>query len=145
MHEVCFHFSHKDWSLLNVNRCTLVISCETSSNSKGKVEEEERISSNHVTVQETNDLEAEVEPAVPKTLEDGAQATIDELKRLNLGTKEDLRPIYMIDMLMLEEEKEYFKLLSKYRDVFTWSYKEMPGLDPKVAVHNMAIRKGVFT
>jgi len=32
-------------------------------------------------------LEVEVEPAeVAKTLEDGGQATVDELKRLNLGT-----------------------------------------------------------
>jgi len=28
-------------------------------------------------------------------------------------------------------------------DVFAWSYKEMPGLDPKVTVHNLAIKKGV--
>jgi len=50
--------------------------------------------------------------------------------------------IYVSDMLMLEEEKEYFKLLFEYRDFFVWSYKKMPGLDPKVTVHNLAIRKG---
>ena len=44
---------------------------------------------------------------------------------------------------MLEEEKGYFHLLSEYRDVFAWSYKEVCGLDPKVAVHNLAIRKGI--
>jgi len=46
-------------------------------------------------------------------------------------------------MLTPEEEKEYFKRLSEYSDVFTWNYKEALGLDPKVAVHNLAIRKGV--
>jgi len=44
---------------------------------------------------------------------------------------------------MPKEEKQYFHLLSEYRDVFAWSYKEMPGLDPKVTVHNLATRKGV--
>jgi len=50
-------------------------------------------------------LEVEVEPAeAPKTLEDGGQATVDELKELNLGTKEDPRPIYMSTMLTPEEK-----------------------------------------
>ena len=42
-----------------------------------------------------------------------------------------------------EEEKTYLNLLKEYRDVFAWTYKEMPGLDPKVAVHNLAVKKGV--
>ncbi|KAL0300029.1 UNVERIFIED_CONTAM: Retrovirus-related Pol polyprotein from transposon.6 [Sesamum calycinum] len=27
-------------------------------------------------------------------------------------------------------------------DVFAWSYKEMPGLDPKVVVHHLSVKKG---
>jgi len=46
-------------------------------------------------------------------------------------------------MLTPEKEKEYFSLLSKYRDVFAWSYREMLGLDPKVAVHNLAMTKAI--
>ncbi|KAL0445564.1 UNVERIFIED_CONTAM: Transposon Tf2-11 polyprotein [Sesamum latifolium] len=33
-------------------------------------------------------------------------------------------------------------LLHEFKDVFAWSYKEMPGLDPKVAVHHLSVRKG---
>ena len=80
----------------------------------------------------------------PETLQDGGQATVDELKELNLGTKEDPRPIYVSTMLTLEEENQYFYLLSEYRDILAWSYEEMPGLDPKVAVHNLVIKKGVL-
>jgi len=87
---------------------------------------------------------AEVEPTEAlKTLEDGGQATVDELKELNLETKEDPRPIYVSTMLMLKEEKQYLKVLSDYRDVFACSYKEMPSLDHKVTVHNLAIWKVV--
>ena len=51
-------------------------------------------------------MEAEVEPVkATKTQEDGGQAPIDELKELNLGTKEDPVPIYVSTMLMPEEEK----------------------------------------
>jgi len=35
------------------------------------------------------------------------------------------------------------ELLSEYKDVFAWSYKEMPGLDPKVAIIAY-LSKGVF-
>ena len=65
------------------------------------------------------------------------------MKELNLRANEDLCPIYVSTMLMPEEDKQYFRLLSEYRNVFAWSNKEMPGLDPKVTVHNLAIRKGV--
>ena len=80
----------------------------------------------------------------PETLEDGGQTTVDELKELNLGTSEDPRPIYVSSLLTPKEEKEYFDLLLEYKDVFVWSYKEMLGLDPKVAVHILSIKKGVL-
>jgi len=44
---------------------------------------------------------------------------------------------------MPKEKKEYFVFLSKHKDLFALSYKEMPGLEPKVAVHCMSIKKGV--
>ena len=31
----------------------------------------------------------------------------------------------------------------EYKDVFAWTYKEMPGLDPTVVVHRLAIKQGV--
>ncbi|KAL0539474.1 hypothetical protein IC582_023686 [Cucumis melo] len=33
-------------------------------------------------------------------------------------------------------------LLTEYKDIFAWLYKEMPRLDPKVAVHHLAIKPG---
>jgi len=52
-------------------------------------------------------------------------------------------PIYVSVMLTPKEEEEYFKLLSKYKDVYAWSYKEMLGLDPKVVAYHLSIKKGV--
>jgi len=71
------------------------------------------------------------------------QATVDEFKELNLGTKEDPWPIYASPMLTPNEQKEYFELLSEYKDVFAWSYNEMLRLKLKGVVQNLAIRKGV--
>ena len=131
---------------LKVKKHTLVITnCDSCSNSKDEIKDEDQVSSNHITSQEANDLETEVNPAeAPKTLEDGGQARVDELKERNLRMKEDPHPVYVSTMLTPEEQGQYFQLLSEYRDVFAWSYKEMPSLDPKVIVHNLAIREGVL-
>ena len=34
-------------------------------------------------------------------------------------------------------------LLQKYRDVFAWTYDEMPGLDPGLVVHSINVDPGV--
>ena len=45
---------------------------------------------------------------------------------------------------MQGEKREYFDLLSEYKDVFVWSYKEMPDLDAKVTVHRLSIKQKAF-
>ncbi|KAG9450538.1 hypothetical protein H6P81_010503 [Aristolochia fimbriata] len=45
--------------------------------------------------------------------------------------------------LTAEEEAEYIALLHEYRDIFAWSYTEMSGLDPRVAVHKLAVYSSV--
>ena len=62
---------------------------------------------------------------------------------MNLGTAEEPRLIYISASLAPEEEKQYFDRLSEYKDVFAGSFKEMPGLDPRVAIHRPSIKKGV--
>ena len=56
----------------------------------------EQASSNHITVWDVDDSDSEIEfLETPETLEDGGQATVDEIKELNLGTPEELHPIYV--------------------------------------------------
>ncbi|KAL0361088.1 UNVERIFIED_CONTAM: hypothetical protein Sradi_3793300 [Sesamum radiatum] len=62
----------------------------------------------------------------PIKLEDGVQATVDELKELNLGTTEEACPIFVSALLSPEKEEQYLKTLGEYRDIFAWTYKEMP-------------------
>ncbi|KAK2978543.1 hypothetical protein RJ640_009502 [Escallonia rubra] len=68
----------------------------------------------------------------PLEYEEGGQATIDELREVNLGTKEDPRPTMASALMSEEEVQQYTNFLKEYRDVFAWSYTEMPGLDPKM-------------
>ena len=76
-------------------------------------------------------------------MEDGVQATVDELKEINLGTIEEPWPTFISALLTPEEEEGYFKLLLEYKDVFAWTYKEMLGLNPSIALHHLAVKKGV--
>lgn len=60
----------------------------------------------------------EVDEASP-ALEDGVQATINELKETNLRTTEEPHLTFISALLTFEELEEYFKLLLEYKDVFS--------------------------
>ena len=81
--------------------------------------------------------------AASPQMEDGNQPTTDELEEINIGTSDDPRPIFISKNLSKESKEGYHKFLSENKDVFVWSYEEMPGLDPMVAVHKLAVQKEV--
>ncbi|XP_050121342.1 uncharacterized protein LOC126598993 [Malus sylvestris] len=84
-----------------------------------------------------NEMKEDKEDEIPKEdvtaalpqLEDGGQATIDDLKKLNLGTNEESKPIFVNAPLSVDEIEKYYQLFLKYKDVFVWTYKEMPDLN----------------
>ena len=98
----------------------------------------------HITIIEESETETHAEDVenVPQSSEDGGQYTVDELKEVNLGKIEEPHPTLVSAFLSNEEEDKYMSLLTRYRNIFAWSYKEMPGLDPKVAVHHLVIKLG---
>ena len=129
---------------LKAKKQTIVMTKQTSFPKKENLEKIEIISSNHVSANEIDAKfqEEDVEKASP-SFEEGNQATIYELKKVNISTDEDTRPIIVNVCLSPKQEKVYLDLLKEYRDVFAQTYKEMSGLDPKVVVHHLAVKKGV--
>ncbi|XP_027150259.1 uncharacterized protein LOC113750495 [Coffea eugenioides] len=99
-------------------------------------------SCHHITISDPEEEEEDADDAPPE-LEQGVKNTVDELKEINLGTNDDPRPIYISSCMTPEEEKEYVDLLLEFRDVFAWNYSEMPSLDPRVAVHNLSVKRGI--
>ena len=77
-------------------------------------------------------------------MEDGNQCTVDDLEEINIGTTDDPRPIFISKHLSVENKQKYHEFLSANRDVFAWSYEEMPGLDSHVAVHRLAVQSDVM-
>ncbi|XP_060200598.1 uncharacterized protein LOC132628857 [Lycium barbarum] len=96
----------------------------------------------HISFNDGYPQEDEDAEDAPPEFEEGVKTTVDALKEVNLGTGEDPRPTYVSASLNVDEENKYVDLLMEFKDVFAWSYKEMPGLDPKVAVHRLAVKRG---
>ncbi|XP_057770207.1 uncharacterized protein LOC130990022 [Salvia miltiorrhiza] len=108
---------------------------------QGQVRREDVVTSNHITSCEEVVVEEEDAEIAPQQFEEGVKATVDELREINLGTIEDPRPTYISALLTVDEEYSYIELLKEFKDIFAWSYKEMPGLSSKIAVHHLAVRK----
>ncbi|KAK4383074.1 hypothetical protein Sango_2811200 [Sesamum angolense] len=96
----------------------------------------------HITLIEDGEVEEEDAEDAPAELEEGTRATIDELKEVNLGDIENPRSIYISASLTHGEEGTYIALLNEFKDEFAWSYKEIPGLYPKVVVHHLLKNAG---
>ena len=96
----------------------------------------------HITIQEGKEDEIPKEDVTdtPPQLKDGGQATVDDLKELNLGTSEEPNPIFISALLSTDEIEKYYQLLLEYKDVFAWTYKEMPGLDSIIVVHHLSVK-----
>ncbi|KAM2045314.1 hypothetical protein ACFX1T_009523 [Malus domestica] len=130
---------------LKVKRRTIIHTGQSSCQLAREVNtEEEAQDVFHITIQEGEEDESLEEDviAAPSQLEDGGQATVDDLKELNLGTSEEPKPIFVSALLSVDEIEKYYQLLLEFKDVFAWTYKEMPGLDPIIAVHHLAVKPG---
>ncbi|XP_072084691.1 uncharacterized protein [Arachis hypogaea] len=94
-----------------------------------------------LSVQEKEHLQSNIENA-PLQLQDEAKQKEEELEEINLGTEEHPRPLFVCKALGEKEKRDLIALLTEFRDVFAWNYDEMPGLDPNLVTHNLAVRKG---
>uniref|UniRef100_A0A2N9GV74 Reverse transcriptase domain-containing protein n=1 Tax=Fagus sylvatica TaxID=28930 RepID=A0A2N9GV74_FAGSY len=100
----------------------------------------------HVTVEtDSGSSSSDDEPdEASHAIEDGGQATVDELKELNLGTTDEPRPIFVSVLLTPAKEKEYLELLTEYKDVLAWMYKEMPELLPQIEAEVNKLEQAEF-
>ena len=60
-----------------------------------------------------------------------------QLEEVDLGTMDKPRLVKAAKELPDEEKKAMVALLTDFRDVFTWSYEDMRGLDPQLYQHQI--------
>ena len=64
----------------------------------------------------------------------------EELEEINLGAElGSQKPVLISSQLAAQEKEQLVALLKKYVNVFSWTYDEMPGLDPGLVVHSLNV------
>ena len=65
-------------------------------------------------------------------------ANISPTIKMNISTNlEIVEEIMLGASCSLEEVTSYEALFQEFRDIFSWSYIEMPGLDPSIVKHHI--------
>jgi len=64
----------------------------------------------------------------------------EEIELVNLGTKEDKKETKIGVSLDASMKERVIELLREFADMFAWSYKDMPGLDPEVVEHCLPLK-----
>ena len=60
---------------------------------------------------------------------------VDEIIPINVGTEKDPCLVQIGSTLSSEERERLVALLKDFKDVFAWSYEDMPGIDPEIVQH----------
>ena len=62
------------------------------------------------------------------------------MEKINLGAGlGSQKPIFISSQLTAQEKEQLVALLRRYVDVFSWTYDEMPSLDPRLVVHSLNV------
>ncbi|KAH9750796.1 Ribonuclease H [Citrus sinensis] len=72
----------------------------------------------------------------------GRQEPVEDLETVSLGPENPGKTIRIGSRLKGEQKQELVKCLQAHADVFAWTHEDMPGIDPEVACHKLAIKKG---
>ena len=64
----------------------------------------------------------------------------EELEEVDLGSSsQEPRPISISASLTKKEKSELVLLLKEFKDIFTWDYNEMSGLDRGLIAHTLNV------
>ena len=63
----------------------------------------------------------------------------EETKPVNLRTGDEPKMIHVGNTLTSSEKDELVALLTKFKEVFAWSYEDMPGIDTDIVQHCIPI------
>ena len=62
------------------------------------------------------------------------------LETVNLGEDGEEKHVKIGASLTKEVQKRLCSLLREFKDVFAWSYQDMPGLDPAIVRHKLPLK-----
>ncbi|XP_027192674.1 uncharacterized protein [Cicer arietinum] len=100
---------------------------------------------NHLVSQTEKDNEEDYEPPLDllRAIEQEAQGIMpfeEPIEIVNLGTEEGRKEIKVGTILKKEVYHKLIELLHEYKDVFAWSYQDMPGFDTSIVEHKLPLK-----
>ncbi|PKI53316.1 hypothetical protein CRG98_026293 [Punica granatum] len=84
-------------------------------------------------------LALEIEESL-RRLEDRQLTSLEPTEEINVGTKEEPRVLKIGTSLDPTQRVRMIDFLTKYQEVFAWSYADMPGLDPSIYVSRTSVK-----
>ena len=66
---------------------------------------------------------------------------VDDTIRVNIGSIEDPKNVYISITCTEEENKQFIDLFKEFKDIFAWSYADLRGFDPGVIQHAIRIKE----
>ena len=74
----------------------------------------------------------------PGHMDDGNMANLSPTIPINISRDiGKVENVYIGAGCSPDEIKEYTELFKEFHDIFTWSYKEMLGIDPRIVEHEI--------
>ena len=104
-------------------------------------------------INETTKLEHDIKgleeiPSLPRDIlealnrgGEGSKPNIEETKVINLTDEaENEKPIKIRVKFPKDIKPELIVKLKEFREIFAWSYQDMPGLDTEIIVHSIPVK-----
>ena len=85
----------------------------------------------------TNDEVPEEIKLMLEQHEDRRTPNIEDTETINLGTVNEPKEVKISIGLDKRQMTEFIELLRAYKDVFAWSYEDMPGLNTDIVQHHL--------
>ena len=90
--------------------------------------------------EEVPSLPRDVLEALNKESE-GLKPNIEEIEVINLADKgKNEKPVKIGVNSPKDMKPELITLLKEFKEIFAWSYQDMPGLDTEIAVHRIPVK-----
>lgn len=79
----------------------------------------------------------------PEQFQDKPKDQDEKLNEIKITAQgEEPKPIFINASLSREMREQVIQLLKEYKDVFVWTYAQMPHLDPQLVSHKLNIKEG---
>jgi len=75
-----------------------------------------------------------------RSISNSEPPTEDKVIKVDVGDQARSKLISISESLSPIEKQGLISLIREYINVFTWSYEDMLGLDPQVAIHHLNIK-----